>query len=579
MENSSYLQQNYVQLSIKMEDLKHLRNQVEKRGRAEMGDWLKKVDGREVAVDKIGKDLNELKTGSGSNSLLAKNNLNQEVLANLRAVNDLKKEANARFEYVGQNLTELAKRYMRGEIKNFISKFPNFISTDDGDVYVGHFRDGKQVAVRVFPQEQVADEIFITEVSTIARACHRHLVKLYGFCFDGDMRALVYECMENGSLAEILYENHHSSLEWENLYIIAIETAKGLVYMHEGCGEQIIIHHDVWAGNVLLDEKFSAKVTGFGLSKLLKRDATHCTKTRFRGSPGYAAPEMWELASQITNKCDVYSFGMMLFEILRKKRNTDGRKWFPGVVWEKFKNGELEQFIRYCGIKEKDSEKAYILSTVALWCAQKTPKIRPSMKDIVMVLENQMQVNSPPDPFELQPLEYTMLRRVSLTMAESLHKTSSPKKAGECASSSPLAQPLKTTTVDLNRVKYTVDSGTSNLPRNSIAIEILNQFEKKCPPQGENSVIMYTTTIEQMKRPFKESNEVRSILRSHNIQIIERDVWGADFNYDDELKDLVGGIDTPVVFVEGRLIGGAKEVKTLEVEGKLKILFDGIPKY
>ncbi|PIA38384.1 hypothetical protein AQUCO_02800227v1 [Aquilegia coerulea] len=574
MENSVNLQQNYDYLSKKMEDLKHYRDQVGGRGGPEMDDWLQKVKAREGAVDEIGKDLNELTTGSGSRSLNAKYNLNKKVLANLNALEQLKDEVNARFEYVSTSLNKLAKRYSQGDIKSFILKFPKFISSDDGDVYEGQFQDGKQVAVRVLPQEHVADEIFITEVSTIARASHRHVVELYGFCFEGNMRALVYEYMENGSLDKILFENHLSSLEWGKLYNITIETGKGLVYMHDGCGEQII-HHDVWAGNVLLDKNLSPKVTGFGLSKLLKREVTHCTRTRFRGAPGYAAPEMWELASRITNKCDVYSFGMMLFEILRKKRNTDGGKWFPKVVWENFKNGQLEQFIRYCGIKENDSEKANILSTVALWCIQKTPEIRPSMSDVVMVLENQMQVMSPPDPFQPQPSEYMMLqskeviRRVSLTIDESLHKTSFPERAEEFASSSTLARPLKSTPVD---------SDTRDGPGNSKANEILKQYEQKYPPEGENPVIIYTTTIEQMKRPFKESNDVRSILRSHKIKMVERDVYG-DIDYEEELVDVLGKLMIPAVFVEGRLIGGAKEVKSLEAEGKLKILFEGIPKY
>ncbi|KAF5198459.1 Pr5-like receptor kinase [Thalictrum thalictroides] len=403
MENPSNLVQNFGYLCTRMDDLKHCRDQVEGRRRPEMDGWLKRVKNKEDEIDKLCRDLDELNAGCGSKSLTAKHNLNKKVLDNLRVVEHLKEEFNAGSESVNASLEKLAKRFSMGNIKKFILTFlDSKLSGDDGDIYTGQFED-KQVAVKVLPEAYVVDEIFITEVSTIARASHRHVLKLCGFCFEGNMRALVYEYMENGPFDKILYENH-LNLKWEMLYNIAIKTAKGILYLHQGCGEQII-HHDIRAHNVLLDKDLSPNVTGFGLAKLLARDVSDRSWTRTRGYPGYAAPEMWQPASRITAKCDVYSFGVMLFEILGKRTNGIGRNCFSYQVWEKFQDGQLDQIVRDCGIVEEDHEKAKVLTTLALWCVQMTPEIRPSMNDVVMVLEKQMLVISPPNPFQPQPLE------------------------------------------------------------------------------------------------------------------------------------------------------------------------------
>ncbi|PIA57223.1 hypothetical protein AQUCO_00600153v1 [Aquilegia coerulea] len=265
-------------------------------------------------------------------------------------------------------------------------------------VYKGQFPSGVIVAVKVLKNNDVVEEIFMAEVSTISKAFHRNLVKLYGYCFERKMKALVYEYMENGSLDTILYESQHSNIEWEKLYGIALETAKGLNYLHDGLAEQII-HYDIKAGNVLLNENFSTKITDFGLAKLMNRDVSRVALTRIRGTVGYNAPETWIPGSQVSFKCDVFSFGMMLFEILGKRSNGVEENWFPKQVWEQFNNGKLEAFFTQFGIIDKDKEKANILSKVAFWCAQYSPELRPSMMDVVLMLEKKKEVEMPPNPF------------------------------------------------------------------------------------------------------------------------------------------------------------------------------------
>ena len=192
-----------------------------------------------------------------------------------------------------------------------------------GEVYKGILRNGTIVAVKVLHgnSDKRIEEQFMAEVSTIGRIHHFNLVRLLGFCFEQQTRALVYEYMDNGSLDRYLFVRNNT-LRFEKLHEIAVGTARGIAYLHEEC-QQLIIHYDIKPGNILLDNNFCPKVSDFGLAKLCNREKTHITMTGGRGTPGYAAPELW-LPFPVTHKCDVYSFGMLLFEIIDKRRNRDG---------------------------------------------------------------------------------------------------------------------------------------------------------------------------------------------------------------------------------------------------------------
>ncbi|KAF6147537.1 hypothetical protein GIB67_040945 [Kingdonia uniflora] len=131
----------------------------------------------------------------------------------------------------------------------------------------------------------------MAEVITIGRTYHKNLVELCGFCFDANLKALEYEFMKNGSLESRLFDKN-ISIEWEKLQEIMIAAAKGLEYLHHSC-EDMIIYYDIKPGNILLDSNFSSKVVDFGLAKLCDRERTHVTMSGGRGTPGYAAPELW----------------------------------------------------------------------------------------------------------------------------------------------------------------------------------------------------------------------------------------------------------------------------------------------
>lgn len=292
-----------------------------------------------------------------------------------------------------------------------IQEFTNGCSTILGSgafgvVFKGNFPNGIPVAVKALSNHsnKKLEEQFMAEVGTMGRTYHVNLVRLYGFCFDPSMMALVYEYMENGSLNSVLF-NETREIEWEKLQEIAIGTAKGLAYLHEEC-QQRIIHYDIKPENILLDENLNPKVADFGLAKLCNRERTEVTLSGGRGTLGYSAPEVWHRTYPITHKCDVYSFGILLFEIVARRRHFDESlresfQWLPRWVWDMYRNSELPIMLSLCGIEEKDKEKAVRMSTVALLCIQHSPDARPQMSDVVKMLEGNMEIMMQPgNPFE-----------------------------------------------------------------------------------------------------------------------------------------------------------------------------------
>ncbi|KAG8080825.1 hypothetical protein GUJ93_ZPchr0007g6375 [Zizania palustris] len=249
-----------------------------------------------------------------------------------------------------------------------------------------------------------AEEQFMAEIGTIGRTSHVNLARLYGFCFDADLKALVYECMPNGSLERYLFVDgggQDRQLGFDELYRIAVGTAKAIRYLHDECARRII-HYDIKPGNVLLDQGFEPKVADFGLARLCDREKTHLTMTGGgRGTPGYAAPELW-MPVPVTHKCDVYSYGMLLFEILGGRRNymqelDSQEQWYPRWVWQRLERGETEAVVaraRALGGAGR-RKKAERMCAVALWCVQYRPEERPSMSSVVQMLEDDDHVAAP----------------------------------------------------------------------------------------------------------------------------------------------------------------------------------------
>ncbi|KAK7303897.1 hypothetical protein RJT34_14815 [Clitoria ternatea] len=238
-------------------------------------------------------------------------------------------------------------------------------------------------------------------------SCHRRRVRVCVCAVVFVAAALSsYHCSSSFSFKicyRYLFHENKTDLGFEKLHEIAIGTARGIAYLHEEC-QQRIIHYDIKPGNILLDRNFNPKVADFGLAKLSNRENTHITMTGGRGTPGYAAPELW-MPFPVTHKCDVYSFGMLLFEIIGRRRNHDSKlaesqEWFPIWVWKKFDTRQLGELIVGCEIEEQYKDIAERMLKIALWCVQYRPESRPIMSVVVKMLEGSVEIPEPMNPFQ-----------------------------------------------------------------------------------------------------------------------------------------------------------------------------------
>ncbi|XAR66889.1 Non-specific serine/threonine protein kinase [Bertholletia excelsa] len=218
-----------------------------------------------------------------------------------------------------------------------------------GSVYKGILPDGTQVAVKKLEGIGQGKKEFRAEVTALGIIHHVHLVKLKGFCIEGSHCLMAYEYMSNGSLDKWIFRNGEdtSTLDWETRFNIIMGLAKGLAYLHEGCCFKII-HCDIKPENVLLDDNYKAKVSDFGLAKLMEREQSQ-TVTQLRGTRGYLAPE-WVTNRAISEKSDVYSFGMVLFEIVGGRRSfnpaEDSQKaHLPSYAFKMMEEGKLKKYL------------------------------------------------------------------------------------------------------------------------------------------------------------------------------------------------------------------------------------------
>ncbi|CAL5391331.1 unnamed protein product [Camellia sinensis] len=277
-----------------------------------------------------------------------------------------------------------------------------------GSVFKGTLPDSTIIAVKKLKSINQEEKQFQVEVSTLGTIQHVNLVRLCGFCSEGKRKLLVYDYMQSGSLdSHLFHEKESKVLDWQKRYQIALGTARGLAYLHENCRD-CIIHCDIKPANILLDVDFRPKVADFGLAKLLGREFSRVL-TAMRGTTGYLAPE-WILGVAITTKADVYSYGMMLFELISGRRNTDQSeerivKFFP--VWAAsvvINGGDVLSLLDHRLEKHVDVEEVWRICKVACWCIQDDENDRPSMGQVVQILEGILDVEPSPIPRLLQAL-------------------------------------------------------------------------------------------------------------------------------------------------------------------------------
>ncbi|PAN49118.1 hypothetical protein PAHAL_9G427300 [Panicum hallii] len=218
-------------------------------------------------------------------------------------------------------MTSNFRRYSYKELVKATRKFKEELGRGgSGIVYKGILDNSRAVAVKTLENVRQCEEEFQAELSIIGRINHMNLVRIWGFCSESSHRMLVTEYIENGSLANILFKDN-ILLEWRQRFNIALGVAKGLAYLHHECLEWVI-HCDVKPENILLDRNLEPKIADFGLVKLLNRGGSNQNVSRVRGTIGYIAPE-WISSLQITAKVDVYSYGVVLLELVLGKRVLD----------------------------------------------------------------------------------------------------------------------------------------------------------------------------------------------------------------------------------------------------------------
>ena len=275
-----------------------------------------------------------------------------------------------------------------------------------GSVYRGVLANKTVVAVKQLEGIEQGEKQFRMEVATISSTHHLNLVRLIGFCSEGRQRLLVYEFMKNGSLDNLLFVAENQSerlLNWEFRFNIALGTAKGITYLHEECRD-CIVHCDIKPENILLDENYSAKVSDFGLAKLINpKDHRYRTLTSIRGTRGYLAPE-WLANLPITSKSDVYSYGMVLLEIVSGRRNFEvspetNRKKFSVWAYEELEKGNVKGVLdRRLADQDINMEQVMRAVQVSFWCIQEQPSHRPMMGKVVQMLEGIIEIEKPPAP-------------------------------------------------------------------------------------------------------------------------------------------------------------------------------------
>jgi serine/threonine protein kinase len=306
-------------------------------------------------------------------------------------------------------------RYKYKEVKKITHSFQELLGRGGfGTVYKGKLPDGRLVAVKVLHNSSSHGEELLNEVLSIGRTSHVNIVSLLGFCIEGSKHALIYEYMPNGSLNNYIYcENSKAVLGWEKLYEIAISIARGLEYLHHGCNARIV-HFDVKPQNVLLDENFNPKIADFGLAKLCPPKESIISMAEMRGTVGYIAPEVFSRSfGVVSTKSDVYSYGMMVLEMVGGRRNAKpsienpSRVYFPHWLYDCLAEGCQ---IQACDGTTGNEEIAKKMGMVGLWCTQTMPANRPSMSRVVQMLETELdELEMPPKPYSSSPPNFTML--------------------------------------------------------------------------------------------------------------------------------------------------------------------------
>ncbi|GAB2284351.1 hypothetical protein Dimus_018807 [Dionaea muscipula] len=269
-----------------------------------------------------------------------------------------------------------------------------------GPVYKGVLPDGKVIAVKqLSAKSKQGNREFINEIGMISALQHPNLVKLYGCCIEGKELLLVYEYMVNNSLARALFgrEDARLNFDWTTRKKICLGIARGLAYLHEESRLKIV-HRDIKATNVLLDKDLNVKISDFGLAKLDEDENSHIS-TRIAGTIGYMAPE-YAMRGYLTSKADIYSYGVVVLEVVSGKSNTNYRPkeefvYLLDWAYVLHEQGNLLELVDPSLGSDYSEEEAMILLNLALLCTNPSPTLRPKMSSVVSMILGEIPVQAP----------------------------------------------------------------------------------------------------------------------------------------------------------------------------------------
>ncbi|KAK2978974.1 hypothetical protein RJ640_017538 [Escallonia rubra] len=312
----------------------------------------------------------------------------------------------------------------RGESRNIELKFFDLetiiTATDDfsaakkigqggfGPVYKGQLSNGQQIAIKILSKNSGQGTAeFKNEALLIAKLQHRNLVKLLGCCIENEERILVYEYMPNKSLDYFIFdETKKSQLDWEKRHDIIVGIARGILYLHQDSRLKII-HRDLKASNILLDEELKPKISDFGTARIFQGDQTEANTTRVVGTFGYISPE-YALDGLFSIKSDVFSFGVLLLEVISGKKNIGFFHNNPTSnlikhAWELWNDGNALELVDTCMGDSYPTHDVLRCIQVGLLCVQDEATDRPNMSTIVFMLSNETTLPSPKQPlFSIQ---------------------------------------------------------------------------------------------------------------------------------------------------------------------------------